>query len=581
MAHPPTEPDPEPTPSAPTNPEPGAHSPKEPAQPTAPLPTEPAPEPVAYLPPELQATASWPAEPEPRPTAPWTTEPDPHHTAYPPGPTEPEPQSAAYPPGPTVSLPTSTWPRLEPGSQEPPPPPRPHDRLAVAVANASLLSLGYLMLGRRLLAALTGLVTVALVIVLAASVKTVWFEFVVVLWWVLLIAHGWFLAGRPARRSAERRERLVALVVTVPVLLFVGFLRFDAASIEGHVTDARASGDCDQALTALNRVWVGHRVVDAPLTARGDRTVDACHRLQTAHDNLVKALNADTLALKDGYDELTSVLVDLPGHEKMVDTVLDRFLASLPVPDSCQTVQITDWLQRRPLSNNALDRSGLVVDQTMPQALLACGDNLMAAKEFEQAQQRYQRLLDLYPSHALVPKAQEGVKQARLAIELRNVRNLLQGGTATQPQYCATPAAYEGAAPYGKGTNRALFFGDDDYAGKFPGEWKAGDAADAVLIVCIGKTDFGDSVRTCTYDSISTPGLSGDVTFYKIAVPVKAYELRTGKPVVDTTVQIGGAACPKNFDYFYNGVDTGPPSQRYVDASDDDVRAAFSGVVNS
>ncbi|MGH3240357.1 MAG: hypothetical protein ACRDNL_08245, partial [Spirillospora sp.] len=47
---------------------------------------------------------------------------------------------------------------------EPPPPPaRVNDPLAVAVGNASLLGIGYLMMGRRRTAIGTGLVTIVLV----------------------------------------------------------------------------------------------------------------------------------------------------------------------------------------------------------------------------------------------------------------------------------------------------------------------------------------------------------------------------------------------------------------------------------
>ncbi|WP_202918682.1 tetratricopeptide repeat protein [Saccharothrix deserti] len=458
---------------------------------------------------------------------------------------------------------------------------RSHDPLAVALGNASLLGIGYLMLRRRLLAVLTGLITVVLVVLLASVVRSVWFEVVLLVWWVALIAHGWFLASRRAQRVAVRRQRLVALVVTVPVLLTVGFLRFDAARIERNVTEARGSGDCAQASAALGEVGLGHRVVDAPLTTRGDKTAEACRRLSVARERLTTSLTGDTDALAEGFNRLAPVLAELPGHEKMVDVVLDGFLAGLPAENPCHTVTVTDWLRQREASDNALDRSADVVPRTAPAALVGCGDALMAAKDWEAARTRYQQLLDQYPGHELAAKAQEGARQATLAIELANVRNLLRGPSSTQPAYCANPAQYSGAAPYGKGINRALIYGNDYYTNKFPAEWRAADAADAVLVVCVGKEEMGTPVQTCPYESKIFPEFPRDVTFRKIAIPVKVYELRTGKPVADTKVEIGGASCPEVLHYTsYGPTDLGPPGEVHVTPSDDDVRGAFVPLIS-
>ncbi|HEY0803455.1 MAG TPA: hypothetical protein VGD84_00250 [Pseudonocardiaceae bacterium] len=270
-----------------------------------------------------------------------------------------------------------------------------------------------------------------------------------------------------------RGQRLVALGVTIPVLLAVGLLRYDAAGIERTVTDARHSGDCVRALTFLHRIWLGHRVADAPLTARADKTVQACQRLHAAQDQLSAGLTGDLDALKAGFDGLSSVLAELPGHEKMVDVVLDGFLGGLPTQDACQTAPVTDWLRQRQPSHDGLDRSFGVVAHIAPAALVGCGDNRMAANDWAAARSRYQQLLDLYPGNELTAKAEEGVRQATLAIELANVRSLLQGSTGTQPAYCSQPAQYGGAAPYGKGTNPALFYGNDEYTNRLPAQWRA------------------------------------------------------------------------------------------------------------
>ncbi|MEJ3746370.1 hypothetical protein WEI85_24150 [Actinomycetes bacterium KLBMP 9797] len=452
------------------------------------------------------------------------------------------------------------------------------DPLAVALANASLLNAGYLMLGRRKLAVVAGLVTVVL-IALLVSARSVWFEVVVFLWWAALIGHGFVLAGGGIERVDARRQRLVALGVTVPVLLTVGFLRFDAARIERSVTDARRSGDCAQALTALERVEFGHRVADAPLTARGDRTIQACQRLQTARDKLTTALYGDTAALEAGFGDLASVLAEVPGHEKMVDVVLDGFLGGLPAEDPCHTVTVTDWLRQRQASDNVLDRSADIVPRTAPAALVGCGDDLMAANDWQTARTRYQQMLDQYPGDELTAKAQDGVKQATLAIELANVHELLEGPTSTQPEYCSNPARYSGAAPYGKGTNRALFYGNGEYTRRLPAKWRAADAAQAVLVVCAGEEEYGTPVRTCFYENKSLPQFPRAVTFHKVAIPVKVYELRTGKLVANRKVQIGGASCPRVLRYSYYYTDLGPPSQVYVTASNADVQAGFKSLI--
>jgi hypothetical protein len=449
----------------------------------------------------------------------------------------------------------------------------------VAIGNASLLGIGYLLLRRRMLALASVVVTVVLVSVLVSVAQT-WCEILVLLWWVAVIAHGWFLAGgRPPRGVAVRRQRLIALGVTVPVLLAVGLLRFDASRIAHSVDQARERGDCARVLTAQGGVWVGVRIADAPLTGRGDQAARACRRLGTARTQLATGLAGDPGALTAGFATLASVLAK-PGNDKTVETVLNGFLGGLPTKDPCDTATVTDWLRGRQPSHNALDRAAAVVPRTAPAALVGCGDSLMAANDWTNARTRYQQLLDQYPGDQLTARARDGVKRATLTIELANVRSLLEGPTDTQPEYCSKPAKYSGAAPYGKGTNRALFYGNDKYTKKLPASWRTTDAAHAVLVVCAGETDYGTSVRTCPYESKISSYFPTNVTFHKIAIPVKVYELRTGKRVAKRKIQINGASCPRRIHYTtIGGIDTGPPSKQYVNPSTADVRAAFRSLI--
>ncbi|MFJ8754920.1 hypothetical protein ACIREO_37270 [Streptomyces sp. NPDC102441] len=474
---------------------------------------------------------------------------------------------------PTYAVPTGP----EPVSPEV----RAHDPLAVALGNASMLGVGYLMMRRRRLAAVAALVTFVLVSMLASTSRRS-YEVAVLLWWAAVIAHGWFLARRGAERVAVRSRRLVALAVTLPVLLAVGLLRFDASRIGRSVTEARERGDCAQVFSAQGRFWLGHRIADAPLTARGDETVRTCNRLQAAGAELATALTGDTDAMEEGFDTLASVLTE-HGNEQTVEATLNGFLGSLPAEDACDTVAVTDWLRDRKRSHDVLDRAVVAVKRTAPAALVGCGDDHLADSSWEKAQTRYEQLLDQYPGDGLADRARKGSRQATQSIELADVRSLLvTQGPGSQPEYCSSPAKYSGAKPFGKGTNRALFYGGDEYSDhsdKLPGSWKTDDPTVAVLVVCMGEQTFGTSVRTCPYKG-KTSGSTTYVTFSKIAIPVKVYELRTGKLVVNRKIQIGGTSCPAVITYFTRGdSDSGPPSARYVDASKSDVRTAFRPLV--
>ncbi|MFI5612684.1 hypothetical protein [Amycolatopsis sp. NPDC051903] len=449
---------------------------------------------------------------------------------------------------------------------------RRRDPWAVAVGNASFLGVGYLLLGRWLLAALNVIGTVVLAVLLVTAFPAVWFEIVVLVWWAGGILHGWLVAGGPGRGGGPWWQWVAAGAVTVPVLLVAALVRIDATAITGEVDAAKAAGDCPRATRALDRVWFGHRLVDAPAAAAGDATTQACRRLDEASHDLTGGLPGNAGQLKAGFDALTSVRTELPGHDRMADVVLDRFLHALPGEKPCDIAVDTDWLRTR-RGNDA--RTTAVLTRVRPGALVACGDLLLAAGDWQHAEPRYQQALDQFPDSGVTAKATDGVRKAKLAGELANVRALLQTS-----QYCTEPAAYSGAAPYGKGTNRAVFTGGGDFTGRLPAEWRTDDPAQAVLVVCAGEPGDGTAVRTCPYENKRFPEFPDEVTFHKIAIPVKAYELRTGRLVSDTKIEIGGTSCPEVVHYTsYLYTDLGPPSDLQVEASDADVRAAFAGLV--
>ena len=462
----------------------------------------------------------------------------------------------------------------------PTPTARSHDPLAVALANASLFGVGYLMMGRGQLAVVVVLITAELLIIFASVAQTLWFGIVVLLWWVAVIAHGWYLAGGRPRRGRirpdrSRRQRTIALASVLPVLLASGFLRFDITQIDGNIAEARRTGDCPRAEAAVDRVSPAHRMVAVSPAADGEDTVKACALLRTAADDLDAGLAGDTAALDNGLRQLSTVLAELPGHESMVQAALDRFLDGLPTEDPCDTANIITWLAARPPDGNGLDRAAQVVPRLAPAALVDCGNNLAAAGDWENARAKYQELLDQYPGDELAAKAREGTGQADQKIEearvrreqeaeLAELRRLLQAPTSGQPAYCSAPVPYA-AAPSG-GPNRALIVGSKEYVDNLPTEWVTDDVTNATRVLCVGQSELGAPVETCRY--IGT----GSVTFHRVALPVRVYEVRTGQLVTDTRVEISGTSCP----YIIYGDST----TEYVDPSDSEVQAAFRPLIS-
>jgi hypothetical protein len=278
---------------------------------------------------------------------------------------------------------------------------------------------------------------------------------------------------------------------------------------------------------------------------------------------------------------LSTVVNELPGHDKMAERVLDRFLDRLPDADPCDVKVITDALRDGHKNKTVLDRAVDIVPRVAPQALIQCGDQLMMSQNYQQARDRYQQLLDQYPGHKLADRAKTGVTKATQALELATVRARL-APTGGLPEYCTNPAPYSAAPAYGATRpNRALFYGNDEYTNRLPADWRASDAADAVLIICAEDSQFGNPVETCPYENNLSPFGYTDVTFKTIIIPVRVFELRTGRVVTDARVEIRGASCPEWLEYWSpTGVDIGPPSETYVAPSDGDVNAGFTGLIN-
>ncbi|MDL5159016.1 hypothetical protein [Actinomycetospora termitidis] len=172
---------------------------------------------------------------------------------------------------------------------------RRHDAVAAALGNATLLGVGYLLVGRPRLAAGTTAITAVLLGVLGASG---WVAVLVllVLWWAVLVVHGFVIAG--GRDSARiRRHRVIAVIVAVLVVAVFAALTIRAGSVTSTVEEARARGDCPAATAAQGGLWFGPRVVAAPAATRGDETVHVCEELASARRELDRAAGGDLAAL--------------------------------------------------------------------------------------------------------------------------------------------------------------------------------------------------------------------------------------------------------------------------------------------
>ncbi|MER7108320.1 hypothetical protein [Streptomyces sp. NPDC000229] len=458
-----------------------------------------------------------------------------------------------------------------------PPAPAPCDPVAAAIGNASLLGIGYLLLGHRRPAAIAVLGT-GVLLELTAATAEVWCELLLLLWWAVCTAHGWFLA-RGREHVPRRAQRTGTLAVTVAVLLTAVVLRVEAHGIENRVNEAREAGDCDGVFAAQSEVWSGHRVAGATVVEPGDAVVETCQRLERAASTLYDAgQSGDLKKLEQGFGVLAHVLAE-PGHEKTVQTVLNTFLDALPTADACDTADIAGWLRTREPTRDVLDRSADAATRTEPAALAGCGDALMDEENWKQAQVRYQRLLDAYPDEPLTGKARSGVKKAGLAIELDEVRALIAATHGATSGYCDKPAKYSAAPPYRKGANRALFLGDTEYTGKLPGAWRTDDPTKAALVVCAETAKNGTAVESCYYENDKSVHLPHRVTFHKVKIPLKVYELRTGKRVGPRSVQISGGSCPAVLRYEYYGTYDYGPGDQFVSTTDSDVRDAFRPIV--
>jgi hypothetical protein len=200
----------------------------------------------------------------------------------------------------------------------------------------------------------------------------------------------------------------------------------DGYFLDRAVSAVREEGDCARASAVASRITLAHRIAAAPAAARGLETELVCKRLIAAKTQLAAALaGGGQDAARAGYDGLQKVASEQPGHDRMVNAVLDAFLRGLPTADPCTTAAITDAMRGRPMLTET-DRSSAVVARIALAALVGCGDRQLAAKHWDQALFRFQEVVDHYPGTPVLAHAKDGVRHATLEVELANVRSLLE-----------------------------------------------------------------------------------------------------------------------------------------------------------
>ncbi|WP_369369779.1 hypothetical protein AB1046_13280 [Promicromonospora sp. Populi] len=465
---------------------------------------------------------------------------------------------------------------------EPPSPPEPvepptADRLAVLLGNATLLGLGYVFLRRwgLLAAALAG--TLVLLIILAAAPGSPGWLIVLAVWWLAMIAHGWWLT-RPAQITPAERpltQRIVAGAVVLALVVAVVGLRINTTRTVDAAADAHAAGDCGRATELLERIGPTDRVVDGSTALEGEADLEACGLLLDAlapgEQELVAAaelqvymdnpralwdgagpkraehlLNAayvsgqiDQESLEAGFEQLTTTLDEVPSQAGQVESVAETFLANLAEdPDNCAARDVVEWVDAQGWEAPALAEPVAAASGEVPRRVLECARDLSDADELTASRHAYEAFLHDFRADERADAASDELYDVITGIQRKNVRGLL-----TAQRYCANPSPYRGAEPYRRsGANPMRVYGINPEAHDFPGSWLAESLEDMVLVACVDGPKDGSYQETCLYESDANP-FGEDVRFYASRFDVKLYEIRTGRQVAAFSDEFG-EPCP-------------------------------------
>ncbi|GAB3448723.1 hypothetical protein GCM10027570_22510 [Streptomonospora sediminis] len=524
----------------------------------------------------------------------------------------PDDPPSENPPFPPQDGPATPAPAAEPG-----PAPRPApDRISAVLGNATLLGIGYLLLRRPRLAALSLAVSAGLLALAAVYPHLLVWRFLLVVWWAALVLHTWRAvppAPAPGERPAPRSRwsplwRTRVLLAACLLLVAFGWLRFDTWTIVRYAEDAHAAGECDRAVDSLR--WVGptHGAAYGSAAERGEDERKACERLLTAlaaedaetaaeklgaylerpgarwdgagperaeflldvalQNNGAEFLGDDDPALdatEDAFTQLSSTLQDTPGQSGRVRAVAESFLADLSDTPPCKAKAIDDWLLGQDWKKPELAEPIAPEAERLPGRMFDCAESI-GATDPDEAGAAYQEYLKAYPEHEFAADAAAAL--------------------LSDEQYCEHPAAYPGAPAYkGDGPHAMQTFGIDAGEYGFPDSWQAGGVGETVLVTCVEGPERGRHQQTCYYDPGASQPLvthqgNAKVDFYASKFSVKAYSLRTGEPVNNYSEEIGDP-CPSVLEYETSTyLDLGPPSEYDSDYSDADVRGIFDRLMD-
>ncbi|WP_156754516.1 tetratricopeptide repeat protein [Actinokineospora pegani] len=411
----------------------------------------------------------------------------------------------------------------------------PRDPWAAAVANASLLGLGYVLLRRWRLAAGTGLATAALLTVLIAT-RSVWAQVALAAWWALMIAHGWRLAAR-GPVAASPGQRGFALAVALPVVLVVAAVRTEAAIIDNAVDQARADRDCAAAVAATDRVHTTHRVGAAPLAADLDRVRAACAAVADAraHIAALRAGRADEV-----NDVLRALSRALPDGKPFVDAEMEHLFESIERDTDCAAGAITSVLHDAAPGDALVEQARAAADRIAPPALLRCAERYESYGDLDESLDLVTRLATDHPDAPEAGKAKDAVHRLGKAIERRDIRALMRD-TATGPRYCANPKGFSDAPEVAAGSGNRVLVLDFTETVTLPGSMRTTELDEAALVLCVRSLDLGPQVDSCDFTADGVPLL---VRYHKAVVSFSLFELRTGKRLASDTVTVDGASCP-------------------------------------
>lgn len=456
-------------------------------------------------------------------------------------------------------------------------PPSGGDRLAVVLGNATLLGIGYLFLGRSVLAGCAVVGTCAAFVGLALTPGEPWWIVIILgLWWVAMVVHAWFLTGANTVSPAGPVlwQRIVAASVVVLLVTTGLVLRTDAQRLVRDAGRSHAAGDCTTASATLYRLHPGHNVAARTTVLDGRAELEACgvlldalaqgdpataaERLQTYLDHPSAAWEgagperAERLLaagnLTDGFGQLRTTLSTAPDQSGAVRKVVETFLADLGDGRSpCEVLKTDEWVHDRKDDPPELAEPIAAVADEVPERVLACAREQAKADQLTEAGATYEEFLDRFGDHKKARTARSEQYDVDTAIQRAEALAALTGNT-----YCKDPVAYRGAPAYaGSDPHKAWWFGIPEYR-TLPSRWDARDIDEAELVVCLHDVGRGSYLETCQYTADDTV-LTARFHAWKFRIAV--YSLRTGRAVERYTTQIGDP-CPEF--YFFDAGDNTP-----------------------